>query len=224
MNNPVKFRAIQLRKSGKSYNEIASQLNLSSKGTLSYWLHKIPLDKKALSKIKHKKEKSLNKARLAAQAKNKKLRKIFLENIKKNVYALKKNVGNNKDSMKLALAFLYLGEGSKWKSHRGLQLGSSEPEIIALYLTLLERCYSIDRKLLHCYICYRADQNLNALKSFWSRKAHIPLKNFYSSSPDKRTVGKPTKNRNYKGVCVISGGDTKTQLELEMIPRIITGL
>lgn len=224
MRSQLKLEAIELRKSGKSYNEIMTLLKIPSKGTLSYWLHKIELDKKATFLIQHKKEKALVKAQLAAQVKNRELREKILENIRKNIYSLRDRINKNADSMKIALAFLYLGEGSKWKSHHGLQLGSSDFTIIEIYLRLLEKCYTIDRKGLHCYICHRADQDLGSLKSFWSRKIRIPIRNFYHSSPDKRTLGKPTKNKDYKGVCVISGGTTKIQLELEMIPRIILGL
>ena len=59
------------------------------------------------------------------------------------------------------------------------------------------------------------------LQEYWSRAAGIPLENFYKSIPDPRTVGKPTKDGNYKGVCVIMGGSTAIQLELEMIPKLI---
>lgn len=224
MKSKLKLAAIELRRSGKSYNEITSLLKIHSKGTLSYWLHGLDLSEEAQKIIKEKKESSLKRAQLAAGKKNKELRKIFLDSIERSAWDLGKRIGGNPDSLKLALAFLYLGEGSKWRSHSGLQLGSSDPEIIELYLRLLERCYGIDRKLLHCYICYRADQNLDTLKRFWVKKIKIPFKNFYSSYPDKRTMGKPTKNPDYKGVCVICGGGTKVQLELEVIPKIVMGL
>ena len=224
MRTQTKLAAIQLRKLGRSYGEIASLLNVPSKGTLSHWLNGVILNEKAVARIKRKTEKNLVKARIAAQKKSKELREQVLEVIRKNALMVKKGVDGNINSLKLALAFLYLGEGSKWKSHSGLQLGSSDPEIVELYIQLLEKCYRIDRKSLHCYICHRADQNLVTLQRFWSRKIHIPLKNFYKSIPDKRTIGKPTKNKNYKGVCVVSGGSSKIQLELEMIPRVVMGL
>ena len=221
MLSHLKAEAIKLRKAGKSYGEIASLLGVSSKGTLSHWLSSVNLNKRATELIQRKKEKTLIMAQLAARKKNRELREVILQNIRENVRVIKARLENNINSMKLALAFLYLGEGSKWRSHSGLQLGSSDPDIIELYLTLLDLCYKVDRKGLHCYICYRADQDVEKLKGFWSRKTKIPLKNFYQSSPDKRTIGKPTKNKDYKGVCVVSGGSANIQLELEMMPKIV---
>jgi len=121
----------------------------------------------------------------------------------------------------MLLAFLYLGEGSKWSGHSGLMLGSSDNNIIKLYLHLLKKCYSLDAGKLKCRISYRADQNINLLEKYWSKVTGIPIKNFYKTKPDPRTVGKPTKNKDYKGVCVIMGGGTAIQLELEAIPKII---
>ena len=121
----------------------------------------------------------------------------------------------------MLLAFLYLGEGSKWHSHKGLTLGSSSENIILLYIKLLNVCYKIDPKNLKCRVSYRADQNINKLERYWSRATSIPLKNFYKTIPDPRTIGKPTKKKSYKGVCVVMTGHTDIQLELEMIPEII---
>lgn len=128
---------------------------------------------------------------------------------------------NDKDLLKMLLAMLYLGEGAKWQSARGLTLGSSDPNIVRIYLHLLKKCFYILPNQLHCRISYRADQNIEELKKYWSRITEIPLGNFYKTKPDPRTVGKPTKKKEYKGVCVISGGGTKIQLELETIPKLI---
>lgn len=116
---------------------------------------------------------------------------------------------------------LYLGEGAKLKSHRGLMLGSSDPRIIRLHIKLLAACYRIAREKLKCRISYRADQDLNTLQKYWSEITGIPLETFYKSKPDPRTIGKPTKCLDYKGVCVVMCSGTSIQLELDIITDII---
>ncbi len=127
----------------------------------------------------------------------------------------------DKNIKKIALAILYLGEGNKWKSHRGLMLGSSDPDIINLYIKLLKSVYDIPKSAMRVQVLHRADQNFTSLVSFWSETIGLPKEYFYKSKPDPRTIGKPTKNKNYKGVCVISCAGTKIQLELDIVARII---
>ncbi|MDO8582220.1 MAG: hypothetical protein Q7S16_05105, partial [bacterium] len=127
----------------------------------------------------------------------------------------------DKSTLKLALAFLYLGEGSKWRSHSGAMLGSSDPDIIRLYIRLLGLCYGIQSNRLKCRVSYRTDQDINYLQKYWSEVSGIPLVNFYKTKPDPRTKGKPTKKLDYMGVCVITGAGTNIQLELELIPKLV---
>jgi hypothetical protein len=155
-----------------------------------------------------------------AWASNKAKRERLLYALAANTVHLTEKL-KDKDVLKLLLSMLYLGEGSKWKSHHGLVLGSSDPDIIRLYICLLDRCYGISVEKLRCRVSYRADQDIHALQRYWSQVTCIPLSGFYKTIPDPRTIGKPTKNIDYKGVAVISCAGTHIQLELEMIPKTI---
>ena len=75
--------------------------------------------------------------------------------------------------LKMILSVLYLGEGTKWKGHSGMVLGSSDPNIILLYIKLLEICYGINHKKLKCRVSYRADQNLKSLRAQVAQQAAI---------------------------------------------------
>ncbi|PIR70499.1 MAG: hypothetical protein COU46_01170 [Candidatus Niyogibacteria bacterium CG10_big_fil_rev_8_21_14_0_10_42_19] len=217
----IKEKARKLRSYGKTYSEIIRDLGLSiPKSTLSSWCNDVVLPVWYQEKVNRLNAKNFTKAQKTAWASNKIKRERFLSDlIQKNDHLYKKI--KDKDILKMLLAMLYLGEGSKWKSHRGLMLGSSDPDIIKLYMRLLYLCYGIGSKDLKCYICYRADQNINKLHRYWSHTTLIPLENFYSSKPDPRTIGKKTMKKNYMGVCVLTCGGTHIQLELEEIPRII---
>lgn len=220
MNNIVLKQKIRdLRKKGFSYTEIQKKLNIQiPKSTMSYICQKLKLTSKQQQRLKNKSLEKLKMARKKAIAVNRTKRNLFL----KHLYQQNLSVINkiDKNALKIALALLYLGEGAKWAKHRRLTLGSSDPNIIRIYISLLKICYGISAHDLHCRIQYRHDQDIKKLEKYWSNLTKIPLKNFYKTKADPRTKGKPTKNNNYKGVCVVGFGSTKIQLELEFIAQI----
>jgi hypothetical protein len=210
-----------LRAKGKTYSEILKEISTRiPKSTLSNWCRNVILPDWYQGKIDEINKTSFSKGLAVAHASLKIKREKLLSELRIKDEGIVNRIFD-KDFCKCALAMLYLGEGAKWKFHGGLMLGSSEPDIVLLYLRLLEICYGIDPKSLKCRICYRADQNINELEKYWSKTTGIPLENFYKTAPDPRTVGKPTRNGNYKGVCAIMGGGTVIQLELEQIPGLI---
>ena len=217
----LKEKVIKLRKQGKTYLEIQKILKTSiPKSTLSYWCSDIPLPLNFQRRIRDYNKFNLNKARTIALGVIKTKRERYLKDLEdRNLYLLKKL---DKDVLKIALSMLYFGEGTKWKSHSGLFLGNSDPNLIKLYLKLLKSCYKINTDRLRCRISYRADQNINELQEFWSKITKIPLTHFYKTKPDPRTVGKKTRKKDYKGVCVIlCTKATEIQLELETIAKLI---
>lgn len=127
----------------------------------------------------------------------------------------------NKDVSKLLLSVLYLGEGGKHKSSRKLSLGNSDPKVIKFYLNLLRKCFSISEDKLRARVQCRADQNVEELEEYWHEVTGIPLSQFHKTQVDERTVGKKTKRKDYKGVCVIIYFDTAIQLELEILAEQI---
>jgi len=211
----------KLRGKGKTYSEILKEINISiPKSTLSSWCQNVLLPSGYKKKIEELNKINHNKALAAALASNElKRQKLFLEIERKNNNLRYKM--SDKDILRSLLAVLYLGEGAKWRSHRGLMLGSSDPNIVKLYIKLLKLCYGINVVELRCRVSYRADQNIKKLESFLSKVSGIPIKNFYKTIPDPRTIGKATKNMDYKGVCVITCKGTEIQLELEEIPKMI---
>lgn len=214
-------KARGLRVLGKTYSEIQRRFKMKiPKSTLSYWCKKIPLPEWYKRKVQHLNEKNLSKAQKMAWVVNKQKQEKLIHKIRQSNVRLKDKL-SDKDILKMLLSMLHLGEGAKWKSHRGLYLGSSDSRIIKLYLRLLSICYGIRIDQLRARICYRADQNIKNLQKYWTRVTSIPSKHFYKTKPDPRTVGNVTKKKNYKGVCAISCAGTEIQRELEIIPDII---
>lgn len=210
----------KLRSEGKTYSEIQQVLNISKpKSTLSSWCQDAILPNWYTAKIRNLNRKNFMKAQAMAWASIRKKRELFLDKVRREATEVLKKF--NLKNLKTVLAILYLGEGAKWKGHSGLMLGSSDPQLILLYILLLEKCYKIKINQLKCRISYRADQNIYKLEKYWSGITGIPKENFYKTKPDPRTVGKKTKNNDYKGVCVITCAGSYIQLELEEITKLL---
>ena len=216
----LKESAIKLRKRGKTYSEIQNSLNATiPKSTLSYWCNGIKLPERYQKRIQKIVLNNAEKGRAIALIVNRVKREKYLKSIAdRNKYlttALK-----NKDTAKIALAVLYLGEGSK--GQRGsLMFGNSDPFIIDLFLHLLRYCYDINESKFRCTLQCRADQNIKRLEKFWSQITKIPLSQFYKARVDPRTIGKPSKKLDYKGVCRIDYFSAELFIEIKQIAKII---
>ncbi len=210
----------KLRGKGKTYSEIFHTTGIGiTKSTISLWCRGVrlpPWYEKKVGKIN-----KINLAHAHTCARESQLRShsALLEGLRRQNIHLGEFCGN-RNVLKLMLAMLYLGEGAKWKSHRGLMLGSSDLRIILLYINLLRLCYGIEIKDLKCRICYRADQDIQKLERYWSSITKIPHENFYKTKPDHRTIGVPTRHKDYMGVCVITCRGTAIQLELDIIAQL----
>ena len=117
----------------------------------------------------------------------------------------------------LMLAMLYICEGSKYPTTRQVKFGSSHPGIVRLFLVLLRGCFNLDKSKFRGRVHCRADQNIKSLERYWSNVSDVPLDKFRKALIGKRTIGKPTQNKEYKGVFVISYFDTDIQLELQFL-------
>ncbi|KKW42667.1 MAG: hypothetical protein UY92_C0004G0003 [Candidatus Magasanikbacteria bacterium GW2011_GWA2_56_11] len=217
----LKAKALQLRSEGKTFTEITQKLGVSlPRSTLSYWCSGVCLSSRGEERIGQLIRKQLKKARIrSVEVRRQRQRETVAMLFTNNLHLGK--ILADRDVAKIALAMLYLGEGSKWRSHRGLMLGSSDPNIITLYIALLKHCYGIPRRALRARVSYRADQDIRALERFWSKVTGIASANFYKTKPDPRTRATTTALKDYKGVCAVSCAGTKIQLELEQIAQVL---
>ncbi len=211
----------RLRKAGFTFQEINQELGVTiPKSSLSYICRNIELSPSQIEVIQERHKQQLGRQRQKAVIRNKQLfdEKVASYKFRNRDFA---NFIMRKDAKTLALAMLYLGEGAKWKSRRGPQLGSSDPKILRLYVLLLRDCYGVTPDKMRCRVQHRADQNAAELVTYWSSVTGIKPEYFYPSYFDKRTVGHKTKKKDYKGVCVVTCAGTYIQLELEQIAGII---
>lgn len=218
---PLKTRVIDLRKSGKTYGEIINIIGENiPKSTLSDWCNPIYLTSKQKERIDKAVKDNSRKGIEVAWIINKQRREKYLKSIENRNQHLSP-ILKDKNMAKVALSLLYLAEGAKSLSRGSLYFGNSDPFIIDMFLNLMRRCYTIDESKFRCTVLCRADQNIKELESFWSQTTKISLKQFYKARVDARTIGKISRNLQYKGVCRIDYFSANVFLDLMSIPKII---
>lgn len=213
----LKLKAIELRKLGISMGKIEKSLGIP-KSTLSSWFRGIKLNKKAQYKITEDRLKHLRLARSKAVKWHNEQKKLRLNDARAAALKTLIELDTINPAIKeLALSMLYLGEGGKGDKS-GTLLGSSDPLILKFFTGMLIQNYKIDVYKIKCALHLRADQNPEKLKRYWSQILNLPIQNFMKSSVDSRTKGRPT-YPSYKGVCVVSCGNTALQRKLMFLSR-----
>ena len=220
--DPLLVKKVQnFRSEGKTYGEIRKLLQFNiPKSTLAEWCKEITLPHDYAERIAKLNFNNLTKARSIALEINRIKRDEFFNSINKVNEPI---AGKIKDplSAKIALAMLCLGEASKYNSKTAFSLGSSDPRIIIIFLELLKKCFDFDIEKIRCTVQCRADQNVEALEKFWRDVTKIPKRLFYKARIDPRTIGKPTRKTDYKGVLKVNYFNTKVQLELESLSQLV---
>jgi hypothetical protein len=220
ISQELKEKVTNLRKLGKTYTEINKLLNIRiPKSTLSYWCDAIDLPLGYERKVREYNKCNLEKARKASLISKRICREDNIERIiNENLHLV--DTLKNKDTAKIVLSVLYITEGSK--SKRGsITFGNSDPLIIGLFLCLLRFCYIVDESKFRCTLQCRADQDIKELEHFWSGITKIPLSKFYKARVDPRTINKPSKKKDYKGVCRINYFSAKIFIELINVGKLI---
>lgn len=203
MYEEYKKRAVRiLRTEGKSLTDIQALFLDIPKSTLWYWCKGVQLSSEVAALRKQKNKDALMQMRARAHILRKKRIQEFEASIVKKHSALSRLYTNNREYALYTLALLYLCEGSK-AHHYSITFGNSDPEVIQLFLFVLRTAFTLDEKKFRCTIQCRADQNVLTLERFWSSLTQIPLAQFYASRIDPRSVGKRSRNTQYKGVCRI---------------------
>ena len=213
----LKTSAIKLRRKGFSIGRIEHNLGIP-RSTLSGWLKNIELSQGQKEKLLQNVREGLIKARKKAviwhnAQKEKRLKEAETQAIK----TMKGIDIADKKILELALAILYMGEGTKRKVETAM--GSSDPLALKFFLATLKALYNLDLKKIKCQLNLRADQNPKKMKCFWSKELGLPFNNFGHVNLDKRTIGSKTYPY-YKGVCYVFCGNVAIQRKLIYLSEI----
>ncbi len=210
-------RAVSLRRRGLSIGKIENLLRIN-RSTLSGWFKDVKLTQKQKHKLRRNWEDGLIKARKKAVIwHNAEKEKRLQEAGNAATQTLARIDQSNKDILELALAVLYLGEGSKKNLETGM--GNSDPLILQFFLEGLRTLYGLDTGKIRCELYLRSDQNPERLKSYWAKALGLSRSQFKHVNIDKRTKGSKTYPQ-YKGVCNLRCGNVAIQRKLLYLSKI----
>ncbi len=213
-----KMRALRAR--GWSLGEMSKKFRIP-KNTLCVWVTDVKLTMSQRERIRQKEIESAAKGRhLAVKANRAKIEK-WKERVRKSVRHFEKLPFQNPEIAKALCGILYACEGAKYPATRGLVFTNSDPAMIIFFLNLIRIYFDIREEKLRGRIVYRWDQDMKELHRYWSKVTNIPTSRFFKTKPDKRTKGKATGRRGYKGVCSIQYSDTLLQFQLQCIGEAI---
>lgn len=209
-----------LRAEGMTYKEINSLLDVViPKSTLALWCKEVKLSEDQKKRIRDINNSNLASGRAQQKLMQLRRREIRDEEFLVNNLLVQKRYDDDMPAQKLALALLYIAEGSK----RGgsITFGNSDPQIIKIFLHLLRTVYSTDEQKFRVTVQCRADQDIEELSNYWQVITGISRNQFYKPQIDKRTIGKPTKKSGYKGVCRINYLSAAVDHELQFVAKML---
>jgi hypothetical protein len=203
-----------LRKNGASIRDVEKKLGVA-RSTLSGWFKGIKLTKKQERQLQQARNQSLIKARRKAVLWHNAQRVSRENEAKVRAREVLGKVDFDKETAKLALAMLYLGEGSKSLT---TCMGNSDPLILKYFIASLVTLYCMNLSKIKCELHLRFDQDPTETRKYWAKQLRLPIQNFTSVSSDKRSKGRAT-YKNYRGVCVVRCGRVDIQRELVYLSR-----
>jgi len=200
------------REEGLSYKEIAERVGLS-KSTLSHWLRDISLRPEHEARLAERLR--ANRARLAARAwpVNRKRYTQARENAYQGGVDVISMLPDGRAVEELALAMLYLGEGSK--SGNRVQMANTDVGILRYFVEELKELYQVDPNRLSFRLnLIEAARSLEKqIQSFWCQQLNCPAAQFLKAQFDRRSVAS-TVSADYRGVCTVTYHDTYLQQRL----------
>ncbi len=200
------------REDGLSYKEISERTGLS-KSTLSHWLRDIGLRPEHEARLAERLH--TNRAGLAARAWpiNRKRYTQAREEAYQGGADVVSLLPDGRAIKELALAMLFLGEGSK--SGNRVQMASTDPGILRYFVEVLTEVYQIDpnRLSFRLNLIESARPLEQQLQSFWCQQLDCPPGQFLKAQFDRRS-GVSAITADYHGVCTVTYHDTTLQQRL----------
>lgn len=170
--------AEKLRRQGKSYRQISSEMGIS-KSTLSVWFR----DKFWADEIKNKlvsqnREIAIKKIKLMAAANREKWGKKHRE--------WQEEARNEFSELKdkplfLAGLMLYWGEGDKTLKNCQVKLANSDPAMIRLFVLFMKKVLNVPNEKIRANLLLYPDLIDSVQKNFWSKATGIPILQFRKS-------------------------------------------
>jgi transcriptional regulator with XRE-family HTH domain len=164
-------RARALRAQGWTMPDIAAELGVS-RGSVSLWTRDVPFEPRPRVRARNRGPNALQRA------KQTEIERLLAEG--------RARIGELSDrDLLIAGTALYAGEGSK--NDGKVSFANSDPRMIALFLTWLRRCFTIDEGRLRGRLYLHEGLDVEAATAFWADVTGIPTAGFgkpYRATPD----------------------------------------
>ena len=202
---------------GLSYNEISALTGIS-KSTLSSWLREFSLTPEQEARLQARLR--ANQATFAARALpiNRERHRRAREQAYQAGLNLASKLPDDPWVDELALAMLYLGDGSK--TGGAVRLGSVNPKILKYFIWALKYLYHIEVQRLTCrlHLIGAVRDREEQLIQWWMNQLGLPRDNFRRASFDSRSQVRRVTN-DYHGVCVVTYSDIYLQQRILGLAR-----
>lgn len=198
---------INLRKTGKSYNEISKTLRIP-KSTLSDWLKNTSWSKKIKLHLDTKTRK-LHSIRL------KELGKIKKQNLARAYQQAKAEAKTEFNALKYHPLFIsglsiYWGEGDK-STHHTARIGNVDPLLIRVFVKFLVEICGVPKNNIKAYVLLYPDLDDNTCKNFWIAQSGLDSTNFTKSI---KIQGRHKTRRLTYGVCTVGYSSTYFKVKI----------
>ncbi|MBN1814188.1 MAG: helix-turn-helix transcriptional regulator [Anaerolineae bacterium] len=205
-----RLEAEKLRKEqGLSYREIEGITGIS-RSTLSHWLRAIPLTPQQETRLEERLR--VNRANFAARAwkTNQERYKRAREEAYQDGASIMIELPDQTCVDELAMAMLYLGEGSR--SGGRVQMASTNPDILRYFLWALRSLYSAEEERLsfRLNLVEAARPLERRLLQWWAKELDCSQQQFIKTQYDVRS-SRTQVTEDYYGVCTITYNNTYLQ-------------
>lgn len=202
----VKNLALKLIAEGATYRTVREKLGVA-KSTLSLWAKgqgRVPDRAKQLAHLAY-----ARKLALATIAIGKSQR---ISQALSNAEHIARSVPlHSVEVSKSLLAMLYWAEGGKQEGN--FKFTNTDPQLVALFLSLLRKSYEIDETRLYVALQIHSYHEREKTINFWSKKLKIPASQFWKVYLKPRS-GKREYRRNFYGICNLHYASTPIQREV----------
>ena len=163
-------KALELRKDGKSYNQIRKTLSVS-KSTLSLWLRDLPLSRKRIRELRDWNQVRIENYRETRRKNREEKLRVIQEEEKRIILPF-----SSRDVF-IAGLFLYWGEGGK-TSLGEITLSNTNPAVIKAFLAWAVQVLRVDRNHIYIRLHLYSDMDPEKEMGIWSKLLNIPRSQF----------------------------------------------
>jgi len=213
--------ALQMRKNGKSYNEIHSALKIP-KATLSNWFSEIGWSKDIAKKL-------ATKVQVQHTVRLVKLDKIRGQHLTHSYEEARREAKEDLEILKynplfIAGLMLYWGEGDK-ATKAQVRLANTDPGLIKLFVVFLRKVCNIPEEKVGVHILTYPDIDDKTNRQYWSEISGIAPKKFLKSV---HIQGRHKTRRLGHGVCSVYVSSTYFKVKmlewLKLLPEELMNL